>query len=275
MKQIYKKLLLLSIMAIGPIALAQSYCTLDPEATYGVEEITNIIIDDLEYTNTNTVDLLVDLTALSVDGVRGQSYPISIQGNSYGPYVNEYLLFVDWNQNGILDDQGEVYYLGQTFSSNGFDDQFASAVVQVPSTALLGPTRARFTKTYTEEIDDYFLNPDPCHISVYDAVWDYIDDSFGQAIDFTVNVIDDTAGVNPIAENGVKVYPNPVVNELNLITTQNIEKIEIYNLTGQMVYTKQGSNLNKLEDLSGLSQGMYLVKASSDKQTYTVKFTKK
>src|SRR5690606_29048771 len=99
-----------------------------------------------------------------------------LKGNTHGNYENEFVVFVDWNQNGILDDTGEVYYIGMISNSSGSDTQAATASISVPGNAQYGSTRARITKTYTDSDSEVYLNIDPCYIS-YD--WFGIEGSYG------------------------------------------------------------------------------------------------
>ncbi|WP_410878688.1 MBG domain-containing protein [Myroides sp. DW712] len=160
-----------------------------------VEEITKIEFVGVEINNTNDVDLLVDFTANVAEVTAGQTYTLTVQGNTYGE-ENKLYAFIDWNQNGVLDDAGEVYVIGVLDDSNGADGQSISIDITVPTTAVAGETRIRITKTW---IFDEFLeaNPDPCWISGIYIGYDLEDDSYGQAIDFTLNVDSDNEAPEP------------------------------------------------------------------------------
>jgi len=100
------------ILLSSPLAFAQfpaPYCTVDG---YGVEEITKIEFDGLEITNTNDTSFLVNHTAEVAEVVAGQTYTLTVQGNTYGD-ENDFYAFIDWNHNGFLDDAGEIYYIGR------------------------------------------------------------------------------------------------------------------------------------------------------------------
>src|SRR5690606_3002979 len=164
------------------------YCEIN-EDYWDVEEITTITFEGIPFTNTNTTDILVNHTNVFVEVERGESYSISLKGNTHGNWENEFVVFVDWNQNGILNDPGEVYYIGMISNSSGYDSQSATATIAVPANAQFGSTRARITKTYTAPDDEIYLIMDPCYIS-YDF-WGFIEGSYGQAVDITVNVLCD------------------------------------------------------------------------------------
>src|SRR5690606_11600670 len=61
------------------------------------------------------------------------------------------------------------------------------------------------------------------------------------------------AGILGTAENtieGFAFYPNPVTNELNLSATSTVEKVEIYNLMGQKVFSEKPQSVKTSIDLS-------------------------
>lgn len=64
---------------------------------------------------------------------------------------------------------------------------------------------------------------------------------------------------NKIVENSVNIYPNPTTNQLNISSTFSIDKIEIYNQLGSLVF-QSNSTVN---DISTLETGIYLLKIMS------------
>lgn len=67
-----------------------------------------------------------------------------------------------------------------------------------------------------------------------------------------------------VEENLISIYPNPSKGMFNISTTKKIEKVEIYNALGQIVYK---NNFKKEMDLSHLSKGVYMVKFINDKSS--------
>lgn len=60
---------------------------------------------------------------------------------------------------------------------------------------------------------------------------------------------------------GLKVYPNPATDELNIQTPTNTDRLSLITLTGQRVKDRQvGKQGTTSMDLSGLSDGVYLLK---------------
>lgn len=210
-----------------------------------------------------------------VDVEPGESYSLTLQGNTYGEYENEFVAFVDWNQNGVLDDDGEVYYIGMIYDSTGYDEIAATANIDVPADAVVGTTRARIMKVWTDTADDYILNIDPCYISTLDIYEDanIVEGSYGQAIDVTVNVVG-SANVNPLNKNKFTVYPNPANDVLNIAGEKAVNEVLVYNLQGQKVLELKGNAISEM-NVSQLAAGQYMVNLNSDEFTQTIKFVKK
>jgi hypothetical protein len=69
-------------------------------------------------------------------------------------------------------------------------------------------------------------------------------------------------------------YPNPVKNILNLSYNQEISNVEVFNLLGQKVISNV-INANDTEiNMSGLPNGAYMVKVTSNNQVKTIKVIK-
>lgn len=77
--------------------------------------------------------------------------------------------------------------------------------------------------------------------------------------DFT-NIQEDCSGVeeNEIAD--LQIYPNPVINMLNITSSEEISEIEIVNMMGQVVYRTEVKGCNAVCDVEDLKSGVYVVK---------------
>lgn len=71
-----------------------------------------------------------------------------------------------------------------------------------------------------------------------------------------------------------KYYPNPVNTILNLVSSENISFVEVYNLLGQKVLDKNVNEIQTQIDLSPLSKGTYIVKVSIGDFMKSVKIIK-
>jgi hypothetical protein len=70
------------------------------------------------------------------------------------------------------------------------------------------------------------------------------------------------------------VYPNPVSDGFRLNTSEKNVRVSIYDLSGSLLLTKQISG-NEYIDISTLPQGMYMVRATTEKGSVTKKIVKK
>ncbi|MFY0602504.1 MAG: T9SS type A sorting domain-containing protein [Flavobacteriaceae bacterium] len=74
---------------------------------------------------------------------------------------------------------------------------------------------------------------------------------------------------NEILEAAISVFPNPVIDKLSIVTrnTITLHKIEIYNLIGQLIFSKK--NPSEITSLKTLPKGAYLLKISTNEGLLT------
>lgn len=73
----------------------------------------------------------------------------------------------------------------------------------------------------------------------------------------------------------VSYFPNPVSDNLNVSASESIDSVEVYNLMGQKVAAVKGGNTTMSVDMSGLSAGVYVVKANAAKGSKSFRVIKK
>ncbi len=189
--------------------------------------------------------------------VPGESYMITVEGNTGGNYQNGVTVFFDWNQDGEFNNTTERYDIGILENSSGEDGVQVSTLIQVPENALPGNTRMRLAK-------EFYANAFPmdgCYWITY-----------GQAEDYGVQV--GTLSTNNIDYSSLSVYPNPVSQDLNIKSQHVITHLEIYNLIGQKVLEKTIGVAEAQLNVSHLSPGVYLVKIDSEGSSETLKIIK-
>ncbi len=93
----------------------------------------------------------------------------------------------------------------------------------------------------------------------------FIDNVFFSAIPLAVN--------NPEQER-LAIYPNPVRDVLQIDTTARIEKMEVYNSLGQLVFENAGGSLTQI-NTSAWAVGTYIAKIQIADKTITRKIVKK
>jgi len=85
---------------------------------------------------------------------------------------------------------------------------------------------------------------------------------------------DDGDTTTAIRENSidlVKVYPNPVLNNLRIENLYDATNINIYNVMGQVVRTIPSATGSISVDMSNLSNGLYFIKMQNGKTVRTEK----
>jgi len=90
-----------------------------------------------------------------------------------------------------------------------------------------------------------------------------------------VSVVDASAlGVNDVVKNsnGIKVYPNPARDFVNIASDKKISSIEIFSLTGQLIKTVDKDS--KQVDISELKRGIYLLRLKSEGSDQSFKIIK-
>lgn len=75
----------------------------------------------------------------------------------------------------------------------------------------------------------------------------------------------DTLSIQDNLSTTLRLYPNPVTDNLYINATSNIEKIEIYNIQGALIQKLKSNNIEQV-NLSHLKTGTYLIKVYSGAQ---------
>lgn len=68
-------------------------------------------------------------------------------------------------------------------------------------------------------------------------------------------------------EEALKIYPNPTSGVLNIQAANAIEKIELYNILGQLVVEQNPSKTDVQLNLAGLARGNYILKVKDSEGT--------
>ena len=160
-----------SVLQVSINAPSACYCT-PGNFTYDIEPITLVNFAGINQSSCAAVDCdgdVVDYTAGTPGAViAGQSYTITVKGNTNGSYTSYFTAFFDWDQNGTFE---TTQAIGSVNGSTGLDALQASISIAVPINAVAGGTRMRVIKNYNTSPTD------PC--ATY---------GFGQVEDYTINV---------------------------------------------------------------------------------------
>lgn len=94
---------------------------------------------------------------------------------------------------------------------------------------------------------------------------------FGSQATYMINVTY-PAGVETL-ESVTVIYPNPATDMININSTSNVQRVEIFNMQGQMVKAESG-DVNSIS-LKSLANGVYTLKLTTDNGTSMHKIVKK
>jgi len=142
--------------------------------------ITRFEINGVGYnSDPNSSEFYEDMTSSVFNLQAGQTYNVKIKGQNRVSYAPDtYTLFIDWNHNGILDEDNEIISEGYIFNSTGVDDKFTEFPITVPQNALNGNTRIRVLKMQS--------------VTEYSMFWPIGASGYyynsGQAEDYTLNI---------------------------------------------------------------------------------------
>lgn len=82
-------------------------------------------------------------------------------------------------------------------------------------------------------------------------------------------------GIDETGHSDLNIYPNPVINNLIVKATLNIDEIKIFNMEGQLLFNKEFNGLDKADiAVSFLPPGIYLLQIQTRKGVVTEKFLK-
>jgi hypothetical protein len=82
-------------------------------------------------------------------------------------------------------------------------------------------------------------------------------------------------GVNEINKSTYTLFPNPAHNTLTITANSSIEKVKVYNILGQEVYSNIVNSDSVTLDVSSLNEGVYIIKTTINGTEASSKFVKK
>ena len=89
----------------------------------------------------------------------------------------------------------------------------------------------------------------------------------------TANLVS-TVGVGENSSNKVTLYPNPVSDKLTVEAGEAINKVEIYNLVGTLVYSQKNCASKVEITTSDLQSGIYFIRLTTKSASETRRFVK-
>ena len=230
--------------------MAQVYCPAGSLST-NYERISNVTFADINNDSEGTAGY-EDFTAVEGNVTAGQTYDFSASYTEGGYPSDQVTVWIDLNNDQDFDDEGEkVLELEPSVSP-------WVGSITIPSTATAGKTRMRI------RLQDYSIGgiESPCGNA-----------GFGQVEDYTLNI--GTLAVSDVRKDAVKVYPNPVIDVLNIDAADKVKSVQVFDLTGKVVSSHTLNAVKNQINLNKLTPGVYVVTIVTEKGTQSVKIIKK
>lgn len=234
----------MSVRCINATAVAPqtpTYCAVTVE--YGVEPISSVNFANISNQSSSVVDAspaYEDFTSIVANVNKGNTYNLTVKGNTVGEFSHDIRAFFDWNNDGIFDMNTE-FYAGVLNPSTGYDNVESIISVTIPATASIGNTRMRIIKDMWNVYEE----------GEFDAC---LDAYYGQIEDYTVN-IQTALSTENFTKNTFKLYPNPTSGIVTVQSETAIKNITIYNQIGQLISNQNDTQI----DLSNAPSGIYIL----------------
>ena len=232
------------------IGFVPNYCQGSGETTTD-EFIQNVSFNTINNNSTQGPNY-TDYTSISTTVNRNQSYPITITNGEHwdGDLIG---CWVDWNYDGDFEDANETITITYTQGANGTG--IGTGNILVPNNATLGNARLRVRVQYQGS------TAESCGNTPYGEVEDY-----KLVVQEALSVAD--------FEKAIGIYPNPTNGNftinLNEQFLNHTSALEIYNTIGQLVYNQKITTESTIIPFNQ-TEGIYLVKITSNKQIITKK----
>ncbi|MBL7944114.1 MAG: S8 family serine peptidase, partial [Flavobacteriales bacterium] len=211
------------------------YCSITGDASLEwIEQVTFGMIDNLSSSNGG----YGDYTNLSTPVVPGLSYTIGLTPGFSGFGFSEYfLVWMDIDNDGEFETGELVYDPGTTTT------ELIEGTIVIPVGIPEGSMRMRIGMSYVGSFGGG-AQPEPCGSNEY-----------GETEDYCIDVL--SSGVNENETSSVAIWPIPAADVLNLMATERIANLEVYDVAGRSVLKL--SNLPALVqmDISSLRSGTY------------------
>ncbi len=75
-------------------------------------------------------------------------------------------------------------------------------------------------------------------------------------------------------DQNIRVFPNPTTENIRIISANDIQKIELFNLNGQLVLQEKPASGNAIVKLNVLKPGIYIIKILTSGKLFTQKIVK-
>lgn len=254
----------------------------------GVDSEENVIISSVQSASGTK-------SALIGPGPSGPQDVLLLLGNkTSGQWVLTFNMFIPEGSTGYFNIQGETNGLASgnletgVFNSGNINFENNGFVVDENGGQVLPyPNGAWFPLAIEFNLDDpsYKLSINGLPMDDVAFATNTGDNTIG-AIDFfaleanNTNYIDDVVfsegvlSTEDFNNNEFNVYPNPIVDNLNIQSTEAVNRVTVYDVLGKIVLSSTPGIASPSIDMSNVTSGVYLVNITTENSSKTIKVLK-
>lgn len=214
------------------------------------EYINKVVLGSVNNTSGNN-NGYKDFTGMSANLTAGKTYSIILTpGFTGSSYIEYWAVYIDYNKDHVLNGPGEIVATGNNIAAT-------TLKFTIPSTAKTGTTRLRIQMGYRASVID------PCASL-----------SYGEVEDYTVKIAAPTTiapivSLAEVSSNAMTISPNPAAGSGASIHYQLAAEgkatLSVMDINGRSLqnidlgYQKTGSHTYRLNNLSALAAGNYII----------------
>jgi len=163
-----------------------------------------------------------------------------------------------------------MYFNGSTWSNVGtfvsgtgfFNNQLYTATVTLTG-SFSSASKFRFQCDASENDDEIYI----------DAV--IIRGGTGSgSFENPIVIVSENENIENVSlATGIQISPNPANNMINVQSDEDVRRVNIYNIAGQLVLNLTSDNIETV-DISRLNSGLYIIRIETEEKVYTERLIK-
>jgi len=205
-------------------------------------------------------------------------FPLTPEGQQI--YLNVISLMLGAEMSAVTTVSSDAYLDSLTADVGTMEPEFDEEVMEYTLTLAEGETDVTLTgypaDFYAITIGDTAITgiTDTLEIEVH-----VIAENFNEMI-YTVTIYpfidDEPDGIREASASSLKLYPNPANSLVYLESDQEIKRVAVFNIVGELVMERNGLNSSRIElSVDELNEGLYMIRVDNTEASSIVKFLKK
>lgn len=253
--------------------------------TYGISILVDndTLVDCVEWNNTDSLNMIVGnsydpnaktvgLPTMISPNVQDEFlYTIYFQNTGTAPAQDVYIVDtlsenLDWSTFEYLRASHQV---GIADLGNGIKKFYFDQIWLPDSTTDFAGSNGFVTFKIKEKASNELGS------EIFNTAYIFFDHNDAIITNTTYNINTETLGVaNEQSVMDVHLFPNPTYGKLNVVASENIEKLAIYSMDGRMCESMEPNQRELVLNTSMLKQGMYFLKVSVGSNEKTIRFVR-